>query len=89
MPTRGSGRVHNCVDQMIRRCILESEVRAILLHFHSLECGGHFLEITPWGEMHEELKNEKMNPISDVDEYIIQLNNELKGNIVKQKEKIS
>ena len=36
--------------------------------------------------MHEELKNEKMTPTSEVDEYIIQLNNELKGNIVKQKE---
>ena len=30
------------VDQMIRRCIPESEMRAILLHCHSLECGGHF-----------------------------------------------
>ena len=35
--------------------------------------------------MHEELKNEKMTPISKVDEYIIQLNNELKGNIVMKK----
>ena len=36
--------------------------------------------------MHEELKNEKMTPTFEVDEYIIQLNNELKGDIVKQKE---
>ena len=43
--------------------------------------------MTLWGEMHDELKNEKMAPISEVDEYIIQLNNELKGNIVKKKEK--
>ena len=45
------------------------------------------LEMTLWGEMHEELKNENMTPISEVDEYIIHLNNELKGNIVKKKEK--
>ena len=45
------------------------------------------LEMTLWGEMHKELKNEKMTPISEVDEYIIQLNNKLKGNIVKQTEK--
>ena len=31
-----------CVDQMIRRCIPKNEMRAILLHYHSLECGGHF-----------------------------------------------
>ena len=42
--------------------------------------------MTIWGEMHEELKNEKMTLTSKVDEYIIQLNNELKGNIVKKKE---
>ena len=44
-------------------------------------------EMTLWGEMHEALKNEKMTPISKVDEYIIQLNNKLKGNIVKKKGK--
>ena len=27
---------------MIRRCIPENEMRAILLYCHSLECGGHF-----------------------------------------------
>ena len=43
--------------------------------------------MTLWGEMHEALKNEKMTPISEVDECIIQLNNELNKNIVKQKEK--
>ena len=32
----------HCVDQMIRRCIPKNEMRAILLHWHSLECGGHF-----------------------------------------------
>ena len=31
-----------CVDQIIRRCVPESEVGEILTHFHSLECGGHF-----------------------------------------------
>ena len=39
------------------------------------------LEMTLWGEMHEEWKNEKMTPISDLDEYIIQLNNEVKGKL--------
>ena len=35
--------------------------------------------------MHEELKNEKMIPNSEVDEYIIHLNNELRGTIVNKK----
>ena len=35
--------------------------------------------------MHEELKNEKMTLTSEVDEYIIQLNNEMKGTFVKKK----
>ena len=42
-------------------------------------------EMTLWGEMHEGLKNEKMTPTSEVDEYIIQLNNEMKGTFVKKK----
>ena len=45
------------------------------------------LEMTLWGEMHEGLKNEKMTPTSDVDDYIIQLNNEMKGTFVKKKMK--
>ena len=32
----------HCVDKMIRRCIPENEMRAILLHCHSLESDGHF-----------------------------------------------
>ena len=32
----------HCVDQMIRRCILENEMRVVLLHCHSLECSVHF-----------------------------------------------
>ena len=31
-----------CVDQIIRRCVPESEMSEILKHYHSLECGGHF-----------------------------------------------
>ena len=31
-----------CADQIIRRCVPESEVSEILTHCHSLECGGHF-----------------------------------------------
>ena len=30
-----------CVDQIIRTCVPESEVGEILTHWHSLECGGH------------------------------------------------
>ena len=37
------------------------------------------------GEMHEELKNEKITLISEMYEYIIHLNNELKETIVKKK----
>ena len=44
-----------------------------------------FPEMTLWGEMHEELKNEKTIPTSEVDEYIIHLNNELRGTIVNKK----
>ena len=46
-----------------------------------------FSEMTLWGEMHEELKKEKMTPMFEVDEYIVQLNKKLEDNIVKQKEK--
>ena len=45
----------------------------------------NFPEITLWGEMHKELKNEKTIPNSEVDEYIIHLNNELRGTIVNKK----
>ena len=44
-------------------------------------------EMALWGEMHEGLKNEKMIPTSEVDDYIIQLNNEMKGTFVKKKMK--
>ena len=32
-----------CADQIIRRCVPESEVSEILMHCHFLECGGHFI----------------------------------------------
>ena len=41
--------------------------------------------MTLWGEMHEELKNEKTIPNSEVDEYIIHFNNELRETIVNKK----
>ena len=41
--------------------------------------------MTLWGEMYEELKNEKTIPTSEVDEYIINLKNELRGTIVSKK----
>ena len=31
-----------CVDQIIRRCVLEGEQQGILSHYHENECGGHF-----------------------------------------------
>ena len=46
-----------------------------------------FPEMTLWGEMHEELKNEKTVPNSEVDDYIIHFNNELRGTIVNTKNK--
>ena len=42
-------------------------------------------EMTLWVPMYEEVKNEKKTPTSEVDEYIIHLNNELRGIIVKKK----
>ena len=44
-------------------------------------------EMTLWVLMHEEVKNENKTPTSEVDEYIIHLNNELRGIIVKKKMK--
>ena len=49
------------------------------------EVGKTMSEMTLWGEMHEGLKNEKLTPTSEVDEYIIQLNNEMKGTFMKKK----
>ena len=49
------------------------------------EVGKTMPEMTLWGEIHEELKNEKTIPTSEVDEYIIHLNNELRGTIVNKK----
>nr|CAN59855.1 hypothetical protein VITISV_007249 [Vitis vinifera] len=31
-----------CVDQIIRKCVLEQELKGILNHFHKSACGGHF-----------------------------------------------
>ena len=44
-------------------------------------------EMTLWVPMHEEVKNENKTPTSEVDEYIIHLNNEMRGIIVKIKMK--
>ena len=32
----------HCVDQIILRCILEDEMRQVIQHCHSMECGGNF-----------------------------------------------
>ena len=42
-------------------------------------------EMTLWVPMHEEVKNENKTLTSEVDEYVIHLNNELRGIIVKKK----
>ena len=42
-------------------------------------------EMNFWVPMHEEVKNKKETPTSEVDEYIIHLNNELGGILVKKK----
>ena len=31
----------HCVDQIIRRCVPEEEMKDILKHCHKLKCGGH------------------------------------------------
>ena len=32
----------HCADQVIRRCVLKEEMESILIHYHTLACGGHF-----------------------------------------------
>ena len=46
------------------------------------------LETAPWGEMHEELKNEKMIPILKAEECTIQFFKEMEATIVNTKKKI-
>ena len=43
------------------------------------------LETTPWGEMHEELKNEKTTTIPKIEECTIQLFKEMEATIVNKK----
>ena len=42
-------------------------------------------EMTLWGKMHEAMKNEKITPTSEVDEYIIQLFKEMETIVVNKK----
>ena len=42
-------------------------------------------EMAPWGEMHEELKNEKMTPIPKAEECTFQLLKEMEATIVNKK----
>ena len=32
----------HCVDQVIRRCVLEEKMESILNHCYTLACGGHY-----------------------------------------------
>ena len=41
------------------------------------------LEIIFWGKVHDKLENQKMNPISKLDEIIFELNKNLKAMMVK------
>ena len=43
------------------------------------------LEMAPWGEMHEELKNEKMTPNPKTKECSMQLFEEVEATIVNKK----
>ena len=45
-------------------------------------------KMTPWGDMHEELKIREVTHMSKVEEYIIKLNKETEAAIVTQKEEI-
>ena len=40
--------------------------------------------MTIWGEVQKKLENEKMTPMFEVDEYIVQLNKEMEDNILKE-----
>ena len=42
-------------------------------------------EMAPWGEIHEELKNEKITPISKIEECTMQLYVEVEATIVNKK----
>ena len=42
-------------------------------------------KMAPWGETHEELKNEKITPISKTEEYTMQLFEEVEATIVNKK----
>ena len=42
-------------------------------------------EMTPWGEMHEEFKIERVTPMSKLEECIVQLSKELEATIVNKK----
>ena len=42
-------------------------------------------KMTPWGKMHEELKNEKMTPIPKMEECTIQLFKKMEATIVNKK----
>ena len=46
-----------------------------------------FPKMTLWCEVYKELKNKKITPMSEADEYIVKLNKELETTIVNQKEK--
>ena len=44
-------------------------------------------KMVPWGEMHEELKNEKMTPVPKAEECTMQLFEEMEATILNEKKK--
>ena len=80
--------VENDAQSLETLVVKEDEPTSLELHEKTNdEVGKTMPEMTVWGEMYEKLKNEKMTPTSEVDEYIIQLNNEMKATIVNKKKK--
>ena len=65
----------------------EDESTSLKLNEKREEVVETFPEMTLWGQVYKELKNEKMTPLSKVDVYIVQLDKELEDNIVKKKRK--
>ena len=73
----------------LKELVAKEEKKSISPESHDMtkdEVLKTILEMAPWGEMHEELKNEEMTPMSKEKVYILQLNKEMGAAIVKQKE---
>ena len=75
-------------DAQIMETLVVKEVEPTSLESHektNYEVMKTIPDMTLWVPMHEEVKNENKTITSKVDEYIIHLNNELRGIIIKKK----